>query len=149
MTFDREVPGPAGLAESLEELKRRSGRSYTALAHRTGLSRSTLHRYCRGTTVPGSFGAVERVARVCGASPAELDRLYRVWSRTIAAQGPADGMTVPGDDAAGPGGAGGRPDEHGEHPDGTGGPPDAGAVREPAAAAAVAERGGDGGGGPR
>ncbi|MFF8715248.1 helix-turn-helix domain-containing protein [Streptomyces sp. NPDC015184] len=146
MTLDREVPGPAGLAESLEELKRRSGRSYTALAHRTGLSRSTLHRYCRGTTVPGSFGAVERVARVCGASPAELDRLYRVWSRTIAAQGPADGMTVPGDDAAGPGGAGGRPDEHGEHPDGTGGPPDAGAVREPAA---VAELGGDGGGGPR
>ncbi|MFI2291360.1 helix-turn-helix domain-containing protein [Streptomyces niveus] len=71
------------LAELLEGLKRRSGRSYTALAHRTGLSRSTLHRYCLGTTVPGSFGAVERLARVCGASPLELDRLYRIWSRTV------------------------------------------------------------------
>ncbi|MGC9544414.1 helix-turn-helix domain-containing protein [Streptomyces sp. UG1] len=69
--------GPSELAELLEELKRRSGRSYTAPAHRTGLSRSTLHRYCQGTTVPGTFGAVERAARVSGASPAELDRLYR------------------------------------------------------------------------
>ncbi|WP_228044139.1 helix-turn-helix domain-containing protein [Streptomyces ferrugineus] len=76
--------GPSELAELLEELKRRSGRSYTALAHRTGLSRSTLHRYCQGTTVPGSFGTVERVARVSGASPAELDRLYRAWWRETA-----------------------------------------------------------------
>ncbi|MFG2141598.1 helix-turn-helix domain-containing protein [Streptomyces sp. NPDC048650] len=72
------------LAELLEELKARSGRTYTALAHRTGLSRSTLHRYCQGTTVPGSFSAVERVARVCGANPTELDRLYRLWSRASA-----------------------------------------------------------------
>ncbi|MFJ2899517.1 helix-turn-helix domain-containing protein [Streptomyces sp. NPDC087218] len=145
MTSNRKVVGPAELADLLEELKRRSGRSYTALAHRTGLSRSTLHRYCRGTTVPGSFGAVERVARVCGASPAELDRLYRVWSRTTAAQDraddvvvPAGDMRVPGDGVAGPGGAGGRPDEHGAH----GGPPDAGAARRPAAAAVVG-RGGE------
>ncbi|MGW2178068.1 helix-turn-helix domain-containing protein [Streptomyces sp. NPDC001732] len=89
MRSDKRMPGPAELAELLEELKQRSGRSYTALAHRTGLGRSTLHRYCRGTTVPGSFGVVERVARVCGASPAEPDRLYRVWSRTIAEEGPA------------------------------------------------------------
>lgn len=169
MTFDRKAQGPAELAELLEELKQRSGRSYTALAHRTGLSRSTLHRYCRGTTVPGSFGAVERVARVCGAGPAELDRLYRVWSRTTTAQDPADGMavpagdlTVPGDGVAGPGGTGGRPEEHGEHgeqgehgehPDGTGGRRDVGAGREPAAVtttAVVAGRSGDGGGeGPR
>ncbi|MFI0975512.1 helix-turn-helix domain-containing protein [Streptomyces sp. NPDC021093] len=77
-------PAPSELAELLEELKRRSGRSYSALAHRTGLSRSTLHRYCQGTTVPGTFGAVERVARVSGASPAELDRLYRAWWRETA-----------------------------------------------------------------
>jgi transcriptional regulator with XRE-family HTH domain len=77
-------PGPSELAELLEELKRRSGRSYAALAHRTGLSRSTLHRYCQGTTVPGTFGAVERVARVSGADPAELDRLYRAWWRATA-----------------------------------------------------------------
>jgi hypothetical protein len=99
-------PGPSELAELLEELKRRSGRSYTALAHRTGLSRSTLHRYCQGTTVPGSFGAVERVARVSGASPAELDRLYRAWWRETAgvagqqdAQPPESAETV---ESAGP-----------------------------------------------
>ncbi|MGW1609116.1 helix-turn-helix domain-containing protein [Streptomyces sp. NPDC002285] len=76
--------GPSELAELLEDLKRRSGRSYAALAHRTGLSRSTIHRYCQGITVPGTFGVVERVARVSGASPAELDRLYRAWCRETA-----------------------------------------------------------------
>ena len=77
---------PSALAEQLEELKQRSGRSYAALAHRTGLSRSTLHRYCQGTTVPGTFGAVERLARVCGADEGELDRLYRAWRRAVAEQ---------------------------------------------------------------
>ncbi|WP_326766810.1 helix-turn-helix domain-containing protein [Streptomyces sp. NBC_01591] len=112
------MPEPSELAELLEALKRRSGRSYTALAHRTGLSRSTLHRYCQGLTVPGSFGAVERVARVCGASPAELDRLYRVWSRTTAEEAPDDRKERPDGD-------GERPDEDRERPDedgaGTGG----------------------------
>ena len=53
--------GPAGrsLAEQLEGLKQRSGRSYEALAHRTGLGRSTIHRYCQGSTLPGTFGAVD------------------------------------------------------------------------------------------
>ncbi|WP_419997990.1 helix-turn-helix domain-containing protein [Streptomyces boninensis] len=74
----------AELAELLEELRLRSGRSYAALAHRTGLSRSTLHRYCQGTTVPPTFGVIEQVARVSGASPAELDRLYRAWCRATA-----------------------------------------------------------------
>ncbi|NGN65805.1 helix-turn-helix domain-containing protein [Streptomyces sp. A7024] len=74
------------LAELLEELKQRSGRSYSALAHRTGLSRSTLHRYCQGITVPGTFGAIEQVARVSGASPEELDRLYRAWYRATAGE---------------------------------------------------------------
>ncbi|MER5362009.1 helix-turn-helix domain-containing protein [Streptomyces sp. NPDC002785] len=97
MSSDRGTPEPSELAELLEGLKQRSGRSYTALAHRTGLSRSTLHRYCQGTTVPGSFGAVERVARVCGASPAELDRLYRVWSRTTAEEDPDDDKEGPDD----------------------------------------------------
>lgn len=75
------APGGSELAELLEKLKRRSGRSYEALAHRTGLSRSTVHRYCQGSTVPPSFGAVELVARACGASTAELNGLYGAWQR--------------------------------------------------------------------
>ncbi|MGP3986991.1 helix-turn-helix domain-containing protein [Streptomyces sp. 3N207] len=80
MTLGR---GGAELAELLEELKQRSGRSYAALAHRTGLGRSTVHRYCLGTTVPRTFGAVEKVARVCGADRTELDRLYRAWCQAV------------------------------------------------------------------
>jgi transcriptional regulator with XRE-family HTH domain len=69
------------LADLLQGLKERSGRSYTALARRTGLSRSSVHRYCQGLTVPASFGTVERIARVCGAGQEELDRLYAAWTR--------------------------------------------------------------------
>ncbi|NGO13602.1 helix-turn-helix domain-containing protein [Streptomyces sp. HC44] len=72
------------LADLLQELKERSGRSYTALASRTGLSRSSVHRYCQGLTVPASFGMVERIARVCGAGQEELDRLYTAWTRAEA-----------------------------------------------------------------
>lgn len=86
--------GGSELAELLEELKQRSGRSYAALAHRTGLGRSTVHRYCLGTTVPRTFGVVEKVARVCGADRAELDRLYRAWCQAIDAEDGAE------DDAA-------------------------------------------------
>ncbi|MEU4833727.1 helix-turn-helix domain-containing protein [Streptosporangium sp. NPDC023615] len=72
------------LAELLAELKRRSGRSYEALARRTGMSRSTVHRYCRGEIVPDSYGTLERIAKACGASKAELDELYRRWTHAIA-----------------------------------------------------------------
>ncbi|QIB43478.1 helix-turn-helix domain-containing protein [Streptomyces aureoverticillatus] len=75
------------LGELLQELKERSGRSYTALASRTGLSRSSVHRYCQGLTVPASFGTVERIARVCGAGQEELDSLYEAWARADAAAG--------------------------------------------------------------
>ncbi|GGR66555.1 hypothetical protein GCM10010252_00210 [Streptomyces aureoverticillatus] len=75
------------LADLLQELKERSGRSYTALASRTGLSRSSVHRYCQGLTVPASFGTVERIARVCGAGQGELDRLYLAWTRAEASAG--------------------------------------------------------------
>ncbi|MFM9369631.1 helix-turn-helix domain-containing protein [Streptomyces sp. Da 82-17] len=75
------MPGTHELAAQLQELKERSGRSYSALAQRTGLSRSSVHRYCQGLTVPASFGVVERIARVCGADRAELDSLYAAWVR--------------------------------------------------------------------
>ena len=90
MSSGRGNPAPSALGEELEALKRRSGRSYAALAHRTGLSRSTLHRYCQGITAPGTFGAVERIARVCGANEHEVDRLYRAWRRAVAEQDDAD-----------------------------------------------------------
>ncbi|WP_314178399.1 helix-turn-helix domain-containing protein [Streptomyces winkii] len=86
MSSARGAPAPPGLGEELEALKRRSGRSYAALAHRTGLSSSTLHRYCQGSTVPNTFGAVESIARACAADEAELDRLYRAWRRAVAEQ---------------------------------------------------------------
>lgn len=84
------------LADLLQELKERSGRSYTALASRTGLSRSSVHRYCQGLTVPASFGVVERIARVCGAGQEDLDRLYSAWARAEAeasVKGDTEGRT--------------------------------------------------------
>ncbi|GAA0969545.1 hypothetical protein GCM10009555_016880 [Acrocarpospora macrocephala] len=71
------------LAELLSELKQRSGRSYEALGRRTGMSRSTVHRYCRGEIVPDNYGTVERIAKACGATKAELDELYRRWTHAI------------------------------------------------------------------
>lgn len=75
-----------GLAELLSKLKQRSGRSYEALGRRTGMSRSTVHRYCRGEIVPDNYGTIERIARACGVSKAELDELYRRWTYAIASQ---------------------------------------------------------------
>lgn len=110
------------LGEELEALKRRSGRSYAALAHRTGLSRSTLHRYCQGGSIPGTFGAVERIARACGASDQEVDRLYRTWRGSAGRQSPADhdasdGFSSDGGQHAGDSGAPTPEDAPGEqHP---------------------------------
>jgi hypothetical protein len=73
------------LAEDLAELKARSRRSYDALARRTGLSRSSLHRYCTGALVPDTFGPIESIGRACNATSAELSRLYRLWSLAKAA----------------------------------------------------------------
>ncbi|MEV5559342.1 helix-turn-helix domain-containing protein [Nonomuraea wenchangensis] len=76
------------LAELLSELKLRSGRSYEALGRRTGMSRSTVHRYCRGEIVPDSYGPLERIAKACGATKEELDELYRRWSQAAEASQP-------------------------------------------------------------
>lgn len=130
MSPDKDAVVPGELGEGLDALKRRSGRSYAALAHRTGLSRSSLHRYCQGLTVPGTFGAVESIARACGADGQEVDRLYRAWRRAVTAD---EGATAvqgtglgdeppPGRDAgeAAVTGGGHSPEAVGE---GTGGPP--------------------------
>ncbi|GAB6897141.1 helix-turn-helix domain-containing protein [Kineosporia succinea] len=86
------APGAAReeLAECLSGLKERCGKSYTVLARRTGISRSTLHRYCQGAGVPESFSVVETIAAGCGASRDELLRLHRLWVRATADEAPAE-----------------------------------------------------------
>ncbi|MFF7472657.1 helix-turn-helix domain-containing protein [Streptomyces sp. NPDC008092] len=71
----------------LRELKDRSGLSYGALAKRLHMSTSTLHRYCNGTAVPVEYAPVERLARVCRATPQELVELHRRWILADAARG--------------------------------------------------------------
>ncbi|MFI9170819.1 helix-turn-helix domain-containing protein [Streptomyces lincolnensis] len=74
-------------ARLLRELKDRSGLSYGTLAKRLHMSTSTLHRYCNGTAVPVEYAPVERLARVCRATPQELVALHRQWILADAARG--------------------------------------------------------------
>ncbi|MEU9628753.1 helix-turn-helix transcriptional regulator [Streptomyces luteogriseus] len=69
----------AAFAALLGELKERSGLSYGVLAKRLHMSTSTLHRYCNGDAVPADYAPVERLARLCKASPEELVELHRRW----------------------------------------------------------------------
>ncbi|MGW7615311.1 helix-turn-helix domain-containing protein [Streptomyces antimycoticus] len=66
-------------AELLRELKSRTNRSYAALATRSGVSGSALHRYCSGTSVPGDYEVIARFGKVCGAGSEELLELHRRW----------------------------------------------------------------------
>jgi plasmid maintenance system antidote protein VapI len=66
-------------ARLLRELKDRSGHSYGTLSKRLHMSTSTLHRYCNGDAVPTDYAPVERLARLCKASPEELVELHRSW----------------------------------------------------------------------
>ncbi|TQK52655.1 transcriptional regulator with XRE-family HTH domain [Streptomyces sp. SLBN-118] len=91
-------------AALLRELKDRSGRSYGALAGKLHVSTSTLHRYCNGDAVPTDYAPVERLARLCAATPDELVELHRRWivadgarrraraevSQALEADGPVD-----------------------------------------------------------
>ncbi|MER5949391.1 helix-turn-helix transcriptional regulator [Streptomyces sp. NPDC001904] len=76
-----------GFAQLLRELKDRSGLSYGTLAKRLHMSTSTLHRYCNGTAVPTEYAPVERLARLCKATPEELVELHRRWILADAARG--------------------------------------------------------------
>ncbi|MFF8195047.1 helix-turn-helix domain-containing protein [Streptomyces bobili] len=77
----------AEFAELLRELKNRSGLSYGTLAKRLHMSTSTLHRYCNGDAVPTDYAPVERLARLCKASPEELVELHRRWVLADAGRG--------------------------------------------------------------
>ncbi|MFJ8623781.1 helix-turn-helix domain-containing protein [Kitasatospora sp. NPDC093550] len=67
------------VARLLQELKSRSGLSYGALAKRLHVSTSALHRYCNGEVMPVEFAPLERLARLCRATPEESTELYRWW----------------------------------------------------------------------
>ncbi|MFJ5800829.1 helix-turn-helix domain-containing protein [Streptomyces decoyicus] len=71
--------GTSGVASLLKELKDRSGKSYGVLAKRLHMSTSTLHRYCNGDAVPTQYAPLERLARLCRATPDELVELHRQW----------------------------------------------------------------------
>ncbi|MEU7132728.1 helix-turn-helix transcriptional regulator [Streptomyces sp. NPDC046261] len=79
--------GAGDLAELLRSLKERSGLSYGALAKRLHVSTSTLHRYCNGSAVPTEFAPVERLARLCKATPQELMEVHRRWIVADATRG--------------------------------------------------------------
>ncbi|WP_158761916.1 helix-turn-helix domain-containing protein, partial [Streptomyces sp. NRRL S-146] len=79
-------PETERFAALLRSLKSRSGLSYEALARKSGPAGSTLHRYCRGTSVPQDYGSVHRLATVCGATPDELRTLHRLWALADAAR---------------------------------------------------------------
>ncbi|MFF3660743.1 helix-turn-helix domain-containing protein [Streptomyces olivochromogenes] len=87
---DAGVGGTVGgdeFAGLLRELKERSGLSYGVLAKRLHVSTSTLHRYVNGDAVPTDYAPVERLARVCGATPEELVELHRQWVRADVLRG--------------------------------------------------------------
>jgi len=87
-------------AARLRALRERSGLSYDALARKAGLSRSSLHRYCAGSSVPQDYGAVHRVATVCGATAAELRELHRLWALADTERerrGPSEGAAGTGE----------------------------------------------------
>ncbi|MGW1713809.1 helix-turn-helix domain-containing protein [Streptomyces sp. NPDC002156] len=78
-------------AACLRALKERASLSYEALAGKTGISGSSLHRYCSGSYVPQDYGSAHRFATACGASPEELRRLHRLWALADAARDPGRG----------------------------------------------------------
>ncbi|MER6421726.1 helix-turn-helix transcriptional regulator [Streptomyces sp. NPDC001137] len=87
MSEASETAQTEAFARLLRELKDRSGLSYGALAKRLHMSTSTLHRYCNGSAVPIEYAPVERLARVCRATPQELVELHRRWILADAARG--------------------------------------------------------------
>ncbi|MGW3497965.1 helix-turn-helix domain-containing protein [Streptomyces sp. NPDC001020] len=93
-------------ARLLREFKDRSGLSYGALAKRLHMSTSTLHRYCNGTAVPIEYAPVERLARVCRATPQELVELHRRWILADAARGHRADQAAATGSAPGAGSAG-------------------------------------------
>ncbi|MGY1498349.1 helix-turn-helix domain-containing protein [Streptomyces sp. QTS52] len=92
-------------AACLRALKDRADLSYEALAQKTGISSSSLHRYCSGSYVPQDYGYAYRFATACGASREELRRLHRLWAladadRPTSAGASPEPVPVPGSGSA-------------------------------------------------
>ncbi|MEE1804001.1 peptidoglycan-binding protein [Streptomyces sp. JV176] len=79
------------LLVQLRRLKDRSGLGLTGLAAKTGYSRSSWERYLNGKQ-PVPRGAVEELARACGADPTRLLVLHEVAAE-------ANGRAAPGTEA--------------------------------------------------
>jgi transcriptional regulator with XRE-family HTH domain len=94
-----EGTAAADFAALLGELKERSGLSYGVLAKRLHMSTSTLHRYCNGDAVPTDYAPVERLARLCKASPDELVELHRRWVLADAGRGRKGAVAAPAAEA--------------------------------------------------
>ncbi|WP_329621872.1 helix-turn-helix domain-containing protein [Streptomyces sp. NBC_01255] len=82
-------------AARLRELRQRADYSYEVLAQKSGTSRSSLHRYCTGSSVPQDYGSAHRIAVACGATPAELRELHRLWALADAERAEALEPTEP------------------------------------------------------
>ncbi|MYU12398.1 helix-turn-helix domain-containing protein, partial [Streptomyces sp. SID8361] len=100
----------AAFAELLRGIKERSGLSYGTLAKRLHMSTSTLHRYCNGTAIPADYAPVERLARVCRATPEQLVELHRRWVLAEATRGRKGPGSGPEGVASGAGAGAGEPE---------------------------------------
>ncbi|MEV4175480.1 helix-turn-helix transcriptional regulator [Nonomuraea sp. NPDC049709] len=89
-------------AALIRALKDRAGISFEELARRTGISSSSLHRYCSGTKIPADYGVVHTIAKACGARNDELRELHRQWALADATRSSVTSgeppAAVPGDD---------------------------------------------------
>ncbi|MDQ1654941.1 MAG: hypothetical protein QOD41_24 [Cryptosporangiaceae bacterium] len=79
-------------AAYLRMLKDRSGRGFDRLGRQTGVSRSSLHRYCSGSSVPADYGVLHVFAQVCGATRDEMRTLHRLWALADASRGQAPAL---------------------------------------------------------
>ncbi len=93
------------LGEFLAHLKQRSGRSYHWIGSRVNASKSTVQRYCTGHSVPHEFGIVERIARQCGATGEDIEKLFRLWARATSEAADTPGAAADRDRTGPVGGA--------------------------------------------
>ncbi|MFI7230414.1 helix-turn-helix domain-containing protein [Nonomuraea angiospora] len=90
------------LGQLLREIKERSGRSYEWIGKRINASKSTVHRYCSGQSIPPNFATVELIATACRADRDELVRLHRLWIEAIATAAPEKADDSPPDTGSAP-----------------------------------------------
>jgi hypothetical protein len=74
------------LGDLLTDQKERSGFSFAVISRKTRLSKSAVHRYCAGQSVPPTFGPIESIALACKASRTTIDALYAAWTSASASE---------------------------------------------------------------